>query len=420
MKLSSGLCLFVLLASTGSAFGTYATVTVFPTIVVDNSTGDQSQPHVSGNYASYNVVTLGGVNLIGYYSFSPPCNGNVPSAANFIDNLSDVSGSNIVFTRVNTITGANSIFKYTIGGTSTEVAPVAPPAVAMRSNPAIGGNTVIWEDVGVTSDMSSEMVLSTDGITTHRVTNDAFADTNPNVSPTGNVVAWEKCSGTDCDVYAAIALAWAPQAVANSSANETWPDTNGSQIVFASNAGGVAHVYVTTLGGVATQIPTSTATQDHPAIANNFVAYEGGTVSSHDIYVYDLTSGTTYQITNTPADNELLSDIAVSDTTVRVVWQVGGDVYATEFSIGSPDQLISDLIDTIESFNLPQGIANSLEAKLTAAQASLAAGDTTAACNEIGAFINEVEAQSDKKLKVPEANQLKTLAQQRQQSLGCP
>ena len=426
MKLSSGLCLFVLLASTGSAFGTYATGTVFPTIVVDNSTGDQSQPHVSGNYASYNVVTLGGANLIGYYSFSPPGNGTVPSAANFIDSLSDVNGSNIVFTRINTTLGASSIFKYVIGGTSTEVAPVAPPAVAMRSNPAIGGNTEIWEDVGVTSDMSSEMVLSTDGITTHRVTNDVFADTNPNVSPTGNVVVWEKCSGTDCDVYAAIAPAWAPQAVANSSANETWPDTNGAQIVFASNAGGVEHVYVTTLGGVATQIPTSTATQDHPAIANNFVAYEGGTVSSHDIYVYDLTSGTTYQITNTPADNELLSDIAVSDTTVRVVWQVSGgatgsDVYATEFTVASAEPPnITDLINVIDSFNLPQGIANSLKAKLTAAQASLAAGDTATACNQINAFINEVEAQSDKKLTVAEANQLKTLAQQLQQSLGCP
>src|SRR5881409_324853 len=191
--LSSGLCLFVLLASVGSAFGTYTTGTVFPTIVVDNSAGDQSQPHVSGNYASYNIVTLGGVNLIGYYSFSPPGNGNVPSAANFIDSLSDVNGSNIVFTRINTTLGASSIFKYVIGGTSTEVAPVAPPAVAMRSNPAIGGSTVIWEDIGLTSDMSSEMVLSTDGITTHRVTNDALNDETPNVSPTGDVVVWEKC-----------------------------------------------------------------------------------------------------------------------------------------------------------------------------------------------------------------------------------
>jgi len=49
--LSSGLCLFVLLASMGSAFGTYTTGTAFPTIVVDNSAGDQSEPHVSGNYA---------------------------------------------------------------------------------------------------------------------------------------------------------------------------------------------------------------------------------------------------------------------------------------------------------------------------------------------------------------------------------
>ena len=266
-----------------------------------------------------------------------------------------------------------------------------------------------------------EIVLTTDGITTTRVTNDALADQNPNVSPSGDMVVWEKCTVSTCDVYAArLATGWTATPVAATSANETWPDTNGVQIVFASNAGGVQHVYVTTLGGVATQIPSPTTTQDRPAIANNFVAYEGGTVSSHDIYVYDLATGITRQITDTPADNELLSDIAVSGTTVRVVWQVGGDVYATEFSIGSPDQLISDLIDTIESFNLQQGIANSLEAKLTAAQASLAAGDTTAACNEIGAFINEVEAQSDKKLKVPEANQLKTLAQQLQQSLGCP
>src|SRR5437867_4730076 len=414
------LWLLLLLASIGSASGTYTTGTAFPTIVVDNNAGHQSEPHVSGNYASYDIATVGGANLIGYYSFSPSGNGTVPSAANFIDSLSDVNGSNIVFTRFNTITGASSIFKYVIGGASSEVAPVAP-AIPLRSNPSIGSNTIAWEDMGVSADNSTEIVLTTDGITTTRVTNDALADQNPNVSPSGDMVVWEKCTVSTCDVYAArLATGWTATPVAATSANETWPDTNGVQIVFASNAGGVQHVYVTTLGGVATQIPSPTTTQDRPAIANNFVAYEGGTVSSHDIYVYDLATGITRQITDTPADNELLSDIAVSGTTVRVVWQVGGDVYATEFSIGSPDQLISDLIDTIESFNLQQGIANSLEAKLTAAQASLAAGDTTAACNEIGAFINEVEAQSDKKLKVPEANQLKTLAQQLQQSLGCP
>ncbi|HMC21537.1 MAG TPA: hypothetical protein VKL19_06800 [Thermoanaerobaculia bacterium] len=415
------LWLLLLLASIGSASGTYTTGTAFPTIVVDNNAGDQSVPRVSGNYASYDIATVGGANLIGYYSFSPSGNGTVPSAANFIDSLSDVNGSNIVFTRFNTITGASSIFKYVIGGASSEVAPVAAPAIPLRSNPSIGSNTIAWEDMAVSADNSTEIVLTTDGITTTRVTNDALADQNPNVSPSGDMVVWEKCTVSTCDVYAArLATGWTATPVAATSANETWPDTNGVQIVFASNAGGVQHVYVTTLGGVATQIPSPTTTQDRPAIANNFVAYEGGTVSSHDIYVYDLATGITRQITDTPADNELLSDIAVSGTTVRVVWQVGGDVYATEFSIGSPDQLISDLIDTIESFNLQQGIANSLEAKLTAAQASLAAGDTTAACNEIGAFINEVEAQSDKKLKVPEANQLKTLAQQLQQSLGCP
>src|SRR5213593_3748517 len=144
--LSSGLYLFVLLASIGSASGTYTTGTAFPTIVVDNNAGDQSVPRVSGNYASYDIATVGGANLIGYYSFSPSGNGTVPSAANFIDSLSDVNGSNIVFTRFNTITGASSIFKYVIGGASSEVAPVAAPAIPLRSNPSIGSNTIAWED----------------------------------------------------------------------------------------------------------------------------------------------------------------------------------------------------------------------------------------------------------------------------------
>src|SRR5439155_12892904 len=38
----------------------YATGTSYPLITVDNSAGDQSQPHVSGHYASYNVTSTDG------------------------------------------------------------------------------------------------------------------------------------------------------------------------------------------------------------------------------------------------------------------------------------------------------------------------------------------------------------------------
>jgi hypothetical protein len=338
LAVTAALALLGLTPSSSLAYS--GTGTAFPLIVIDNSYGDQSQPHVSGNYAAYNIVTTGGANIIGYYSFSPAGNATIPSAANAIDNLSDVSGNTIVFTRIDTNTGASAIYKYTIGGTATEVAPVTAPAIPLRSNPSIGGSAIAWEDMGLTADTSTEIVLTTNGTTTVRVTNDAFADQNPNVSPAGDVVVWEKCNAGTCDVYAATAAGgWAPVAVSATAANETWPDTNGSQIVFASDSSGTSHIYISTIGGTATQIPASTTTQDHPAIAGRFIAYEGGTASSHDIYVYDTASGTTYQITNT-TENELLSDITISGTTVRVVWQVSGgasgtDVYASEFVVAS-------------------------------------------------------------------------------------
>jgi hypothetical protein len=55
------------------------------------------------------------------------------------------------------------------------------------------------------------------------------------------------------------------------------------------------------------------------------------------------------------------------------------------------------MMNLVQSFKLQQGIENSLDAKLAAAQAALNAandGNRPTACNQIQAFINEVQAQS--------------------------
>jgi hypothetical protein len=88
--------------------------------------------------------------------------------------------------------------------------------------------------------------------------------------------------------------------------------------------------------------------------------------------------------------------------------------------VGSPAELITDLIKTVNSLNLQPGIATSLDAKLRAAQASLAAGHIITTCNQINAFINEVMAQSGKKLTVTQANQLVAQANIIKTGLGCP
>lgn len=83
---------------------------------------------------------------------------------------------------------------------------------------------------------------------------------------------------------------------------------------------------------------------------------------------------------------------------------------------------IDDLIDMVESFNLRQGIANALDAKLDNAREALAAaeaGDTEAACSLLGAFVNHVAAQSGKALTLDQASQLVQAAEQIRAVLGC-
>jgi len=59
---------------------------------------------------------------------------------------------------------------------------------------------------------------------------------------------------------------------------------------------------------------------------------------------------------------------------------------------------IQNLIDQVESLGLPKGQENSLEAKLRAALASAQRGNANSASGQLGAFINEVQAQSGKKI----------------------
>jgi hypothetical protein len=78
-----------------------------------------------------------------------------------------------------------------------------------------------------------------------------------------------------------------------------------------------------------------------------------------------------------------------------------GNVYVTIFDSGSvsvisttltPTQAIQKLINTIDSFHLPKGVTTSLEALLNAALAQLNRNNPTPACNQVNAFLNQVNA----------------------------
>jgi hypothetical protein len=161
-------------------------------------------------------------------------------------------------------------------------------------------------------------------------------------------------------------------------------------------------------------------------ISGNLIVFESQTAAGYDVFVYDLSSGRLYQVTNTPGVDETLSDISVCNGVGRIVYAVAGgfgdfDVYAFTFQVPSsvqPD--VNDLIAVVNSFELPHGIKTSLVAKLKDALSGLANADTATACDALTSFINECSAQSGKALTEEQAAQLINAATQVRTVLGCP
>ena len=80
----------------------YATGTSFPLITVDNGAGYQTEPHVSGHYAAYNVTPLAGEGTIGYFDFATRNSTTVARNLGnvFIGLTASRDGRTIFYTRV--------------------------------------------------------------------------------------------------------------------------------------------------------------------------------------------------------------------------------------------------------------------------------------------------------------------------------
>jgi parallel beta-helix repeat protein/predicted outer membrane repeat protein len=91
------------------------------------------------------------------------------------------------------------------------------------------------------------------------------------------------------------------------------------------------------------------------------------------------------------------------------------DMGVYEYRPPTPAELVAELLEGVGGLELPSGITNSLEAKLSAALRALEdenEDNDLAAINTLGAFINAVEAQRGKKIPEAEADALIAAAQE--------
>jgi Tol biopolymer transport system component len=319
---------------------------------INNGAGNQTDPHLSGDLATYTSDVVGTtLAQIRYYSFATGTDAGIANGGN-ADVLSDVSGSRIVFTRISSGNQSIWLFNAATGGSPVEL---DPSATSQRRGAAIGGNTVAWIDV--TASTRGEVVvhdLATS--TSQQLTTNTLIDRRLAVSPDGNVVVWEQCTTTSsCDIAQAVRSdgVWTIGAASATADNETLPDTNGSIVVYgvarATSLGGPDIYWKSVAGGTEQELSLD-GTQQNPNVSGSLISFGSIAPSSTnaELFVYDVSANTLYQVTNTAALSEALNDVSVIGNTVRIVWAVveGSDnVYGLTF------QLPSSVVTTDAAFD---------------------------------------------------------------------
>ena len=395
----------------GGAGGTATTV--------NDGRGDQTEPRVSGDLAVYTErADLFAPGVIRYVDFQTGSSGAVPAGASGdSDVLADVDGERIVFSRTRSSDGATAVMLFDLAtGAVTELNPSGPGM--MRFGAVVAGDTVAFSEFAAANgDIHVHDLVAA---TTTNVSQSPDLEAAPAVSPGGDLVVWERCVGSNCDIYGSSrgGGTWStPAAVAATAANESNPDTDGTTIVYDSARPSAADqdVYLRPLAGgpeAALELP---GLQRNPAISTGVVTFEskaaGGAPA--DLFAYVIATNTLYRVTDTPTRDESLNDVTVlPNGDVRVVWAADDDVgfglhniYARTFTVpltadSDPPVLVLPPDRTVDATS-PAGTVATYTASatdavdpsptLTCAPASgslFAIGTTTVACTATDAAGN--------------------------------
>ena len=92
-----------------------------PVLTINNSPGDQTDPHVDKDFTSYSDTVA---NQIRFYQFSTGIDAAIPSSPTVIDILSDVNGGRVAFSRIESDRNAIMLFD-TATSSLTEINPQA-------------------------------------------------------------------------------------------------------------------------------------------------------------------------------------------------------------------------------------------------------------------------------------------------------
>ena len=226
------------------------------------------------------------------------------------DQLTDSSGSLIVYTALNPATYTGFVRLYdAVTGVTTDLIPAADTVQEAR----IDGDIVAWVQ-GEGSHSRIEMVdLTWPVLSSITLSGDPHHGAATGVEVGSRYVVWQQ-SNLDTghlDIMAYDLWSGSRLTVAASpSKDESQPATFGDLVVWQERD--LAHTSLwgrnLSTSGAPFVIADPGATVQHPSIDGDLVGYESRISGNFDVYLYRISDGTTYQVTNTP-DDEILNDV---------------------------------------------------------------------------------------------------------------
>ena len=289
--------------------------------------GNQTDPHLSGSLLVFTAVEDGG-SAIRWVDLATGSGATIDNTG-ARDSLPDVAGDLVVFRRVH-VDGPTTRPIMVVDVTAPELGAreVAPEEGARRAFPSIGGTTVAFMQFVTGSSTESEVCVA-DAVATAApavclTADSTMSNRDPHVSPDGSTVAWTKCqtTGLGCDVYVARRAAdgtWLPPTqLTDSSGEDILPETDGTVVTYASNAGGDYDIWYEDVDGsqerqlVLADAPGSIET--NPTISGGSILFERELPGSldADLYLYRLATGELLRVTETADADETLNALSLS------------------------------------------------------------------------------------------------------------